>query len=258
MSLEEEIAIYRFGQGVYPADELLRQFTQLVETDKEMQLFALHSLIEKVKPIDVDVDQAIAASGLDPGDSACVALKTYRWHVGTMYSLQNDIDHIYTLQLHLFKQAYQRQLALEKDNSTNWRYTDLSQDETVQDLLVNHQSLAEEIYANPGFRSEFMSLVKLWHNAKTPSVSKSPEIASESQTKANFMSYDDMVTNWVNQFANKNIQAALLLQRALRKGLAVRYKLDVGDSLRLLVEVLKRHMVETYGPGPSQSDHEPV
>ncbi len=106
---------------------------------------------------------------------------------------EGDIDHVYALLLHLFKLAYQRQRALMNDSSVDWRYSDLSRDETVRDVLAKHRLLAETIYNNPGFRSEFVSLAKLWHEERLESAAQHQEATVEIQTKFEFISYDKLV-----------------------------------------------------------------
>ena len=247
MNVEEEIEIYRFGQGVYSVEAVLERFARVAESEKRMELMDLYALVIKNKPVADDSDQAIGSSGLDPADPACVAVKNHPFTARVMHVPMGDTNHVYRLLLYVFKQAYQRQLALKKDSATNWRYTDLLQGDTVQRLLSTHQSLAEEIYTNPGFRNEFTSLTKLWHNARIPAAPKPSDSASEGQVNAAFMSYDDLVTESVNHHFSKDMHAASLLHGALRKGLAVRYQLNMEEAVRLLTEVLERHMKETFG-----------
>lgn len=247
MSLDEEIAVYRFGQGVYPVEVVLRHVAALDEHKRWRWLRTVDSLISQHKPVASDSDQAILSSGLDPADPNCVTFKA-AFMAGVSRVPASSTDQVIRLLLYVFKQAYQRQLALKKDTSTDWRYADLSDDETVQNLLANHQSLVEEIYGNPSFRSEFASLTKLWHNRRSTGPAGVP-YGSGRQTNAEYMNYDDLVTESVNHFATKNMYAESLLHAALRKGLAVRYKLERRESLRLMAEVLERHVNETYGTG---------
>ena len=246
MSLDEEIAVYRFGQGVYPVEVVLEHVAALGEHERWQWSRTFYALIAHYKPVAGDNDQAISSSGLDPANPACITFKE-DLKGGVLRVLSGSNDQIIRLLLHVFKQAYQRQLTIEKDNVTNWRYADLSEDETVQSLLANHQLLAEEIYGNPSFRSEFVSLAKLWHNRRLIGPVGVPYGSGRQQDKVDYVSYDDLITESVSYFATKNIYAALLLHRALRKGLSVRYKLAKTESLRLLTNVLERHMNETYG-----------
>ena len=246
MSLDEEIAVYRFGQSLHPVEEVLEHIEALGEHEKWQWLRTFYALIAQYKPVADDSDQAIVSSGLDPADPACITFKDDIRTGVSRILVSADNTQVIRLLLYVFKQAYQRQLALRKDNPTSWRYTDLSQDKTVQNLLAKHRSLAEEIYADFSFRSEFTTLAKLWHNRRVQGPVGVP-YGSGRQADVSYVSYDDLVTESVNYFATKNIYAASLLHRALRKGLAVRYKLDVRESLRLLTEVLERHLSETFG-----------
>ncbi|MBO0939963.1 hypothetical protein J2I47_25685 [Fibrella sp. HMF5335] len=248
MSLDEEIAVYRFGQGVYPVEVVLEHAAGLGEHERWWWLRTFYELIAQQKPVAEDSDQAMVSSGLDPADPAYNTFKEDLTAGLSRISAGEDNQTIKLL-LHVFKRAYQRQLALNKDNSSSWRYADLSQDETVQNLLAKHRLLAEEIYADPSFRSEFTTLAKLWHNRRSQGPVGVPS-GSRRQTNAAYVSYDDLITESANYFTNKNLYAESLLHKALRKGVAVRYKLDKRESLRLLTDVLERYMNETYGTNP--------
>ena len=98
MSLEEEIAIYRFGQGVGPIDGLVAQFGHFEELDKQTYLSEFQILlVYQVKSMATDVDQAITDSSLDPADPACVMLKTSGWNMGAVHLPQDKLDQVYVL-----------------------------------------------------------------------------------------------------------------------------------------------------------------
>ena len=249
MSLDEEIAVYRFGQGVYPVEVVLEHVAALGEHERWRWLRTFYALISQHEPTADDSDQAIVSSGLDPDDPACITFKD-DLKAGVLRAPVGSNEQTIELLLHVFKQAYQRQLALKKDNTTSWRYTDLSQDKTVKNLLAKHRSLAEEIYSDPSFRSEFTSLAKLWHNRNATGPVGVP-YGSGQQARVDYMSYDDLITEWVSCYINKEMYAVSLLHRALRKGLSIRYHLTKEEAMRLLMEVSERHMIETYGTDPS-------
>ncbi|QDK81809.1 hypothetical protein EXU85_25635 [Spirosoma sp. KCTC 42546] len=116
MSLEEEITIYQFGHGVYSVSDSLERFNQLDEHAKKIWLYELYSLIQLLNPVDADIEQAIVDSSLNPTDTPCISLKARRFRPRLVFLPDGEPEKIAELLLYVFKVAYQRSYALEKEN----------------------------------------------------------------------------------------------------------------------------------------------
>lgn len=127
--------------------------------------------------------------------------------------------------LYLFKVTYQRQFALENGNPENWWYWDLSSPEIAQGLLTIHQERLEEIYTHPGFRSEFTSLVKLWHERMILERTryKEPEAAPELQTHFDFVTYDEITVAPFSNLMNNICRSIRALRNSLENAFLIRY-----------------------------------
>ena len=60
MSLEEEIAINQFGQGVRSVADLLDQFTELDENQRRQRFFDLYCHVWRSELVDSDIEQALS------------------------------------------------------------------------------------------------------------------------------------------------------------------------------------------------------
>lgn len=252
MSLEDEIAIYQFAQGVQSAEDLLSRFDFLNEDEKSHRFMELDWLVWQLKPTEADLDQVIAAGLLADAGLAEDTLKAYRSKLGVRRItrlIEGKFDQSYTLMLNLLKAAYKRRFLL--GDPANWRYWDLSNPEVVQDVLTRHQALVEEVYTDPGFRSEFASIAKLWHehNASLRARRKEPELAPERQTHFHFLSYDEMISESIKLFDDKTGHAIGVLRHSVEKALAVRYGLASDDAIRVVLNVIERHLRDTYNTG---------
>lgn len=247
MSLDEEIALYQFAQGVQSEAALLDHFSQL-EKDKKMRRFLdMNSYVRELKPIDADMEQAMTDSSLTDADIAGVFPKSKQFRIAIHPKIRfSDVDYgnAYKLLLYLFRIAYQRRFTL--GNPANWRYWDLSNPDVVQDIRTRHQEAFEQVYANPSFRSEFASIAKLWHERNTLRTAKPQEPASESQNRFTFLSYDEMITESIRVFADKRTRGIGLLRHSLEKALSVQYGFDADEVRRVIVEVVERHLRDTY------------
>ncbi|RCR70046.1 DUF5958 family protein [Larkinella punicea] len=247
MTLEEEIAIVRFGQGVLSHDELLAHFSQLDEDLKMKRIFELYHLIDPSKLVDTDIEQALVASALGEDYQSCVVLRGHRLSRVRLNITESAIEKDYILLLNLFKIAYQSRLAsIKEEKSKEWRYRDLSDDETVQALLSAHRELVEEVYNNPGFRSEFTSLAKLWKAHNTVSEARHQESAPVRKSQTGFLSYDEVMTESVESMKfleemNKYSRVMAILNHALKKALSIQYGLGSSQADRLIKDVMKRH-----------------
>ncbi|GAB3314827.1 hypothetical protein GCM10027299_03470 [Larkinella ripae] len=252
MSLEEEIAIVRFGQGVLSDADLRASFSPLDKERKKNQLLDLTSLVHHAKPVDADIERAIAASGLEPTDAAVYFLKTDRLRVNRVFiTPEDELDSAYLLQLHLFKIAYQRRYALEKGRLTQWWFWDLAADEVVQRILAAHQQLVDDVYQNPGYRGEFVSMVKLQLANEQQMQARFQEPAPEPETHFTFLTYDDMLTAAfkIDQENKKYSEPLFLLRHAMGKALSKKYGLDFPQELRLMQDVLERYRQENRPDG---------
>lgn len=256
MSLEEEIRINQFGQGVYSVDDLLDLFSQLDDDKKRQSFVHFYCQVCESNLTDSDVEQALADCSIDATDATYGYLNLSRLATGlkgvisiphTANPPEGTLEKPYKLLLHLFKIDYQRRYALEKDNPTKWWYWDLSSSETAQGILTRHRELVDEVYNTPSFRSEFVSIAKWWNSSLPLQQIFAHEAAPETQTHFDFITYDEMSTN--TMIGNKHSLGIALLRHSLAKALSIRYKLDDDQARRLTLGVVERHLQETYNRG---------
>ncbi|SOD81533.1 DUF5958 family protein [Spirosoma fluviale] len=242
MSLDEEIAIYQFGQGISSHKELVAHFMQLTNDQKKISFYELHRLIRQLNPLAADIEVALTESPLDDSYTSGFNF-TSRWLKMTSLT-QPEEENNYIFLLYLFKTTYQRHYQLKKQDPENWRYQDLSNPEIVQNILKTHQNLVETIYSDPSYRSEFLSLAKLWNdrfNFRDPNYLKpTPEHANQ------YMNYDDLVTAYINTFSIKNMRSIGILRNSLEKALSRQYKVDAQQVERLISEITERYLRENY------------
>ena len=247
MSLNEEIALYQFAQGVHPEVALLDRFSQLEENKQINQLFEINFLVRELKPIDADVQQAMTESALTDADIARVFPNSKPFRIAVHPILQfpkSDYELAHKFLLFLFKAAYQRRAAL--GNPANWRYWNLSSPDVIQDIRTRHQQAFEQVYANPSFRSEFASIAKLWYERRMLQQAKRQESIPEPDNHFTFLSYDEMLTESIKAFSDKQMQGIRLLSHSLEKALSVQYGFDADEVKRVIDDVIKRHLRDTY------------
>lgn len=253
MSLEEEIAIHQFGQGVRSAADLLDQFTQVDGLQRSARFFDLYCHVWRSELVDSDIEQALAGCSVTATDATYDFLNLHRLRAGSKNILfipdtsnppEGTLEKAYELLLYLFKADYQRRFALEKENPTIWWYWDLSNGDTVQGILTRHQELVDEVYTAPNFRSEFVSVAKLLHDHKGLSQARSPKPVPEHQNQFDFLTYDEIMTEFVQ--GSKYSRAIALLRNSLEKALSIRYRLNADQARRLTLDVINRHSQETY------------
>ncbi|WP_375447447.1 DUF5958 family protein [uncultured Fibrella sp.] len=243
MSLDEEIAILQFGQGVRADVDLLVQFAGLDNEARHLRLMELGFLVGQSKLTEADMKQALATSSLGVGYSPCVGLKLHRLSISRP---GNEPEADYKFMLHLFKAVYQRRVASQPQNPANWWYWDLSQSGIEQRIQLVYQELVNDLYNDPGFRSEFASLAKLYHDAKSKRV-RSPELPVQvNQYHFDFITYDELRTESIKLLADKMRQAIMVLIHSLEKALLKKYQLEPAQTGRLIFAVIERHMRETY------------
>jgi hypothetical protein len=251
MSLEEEIAINQFAQGVHSHEPLMARFSQLDEAEQTSQFTNLAILAREAKPTKSDVAQALLDSSLgseyDPGAKI---IKSWLWFV---HSDLTDKDPIkaYMYLLYIYKAAYQRRFAGEKDKPASWLYQDLSKPETVQAILTRHQLLIEELYIDPSFRSELTTLARHWKRPAAPEPEDGPEAPPLRQTKFIFFSYQEIADEFINETSNKRSYGIRLLYEALINAFVKQFKVTSNQARRLTQDVVARHWQADDSPGLS-------
>ncbi|GAA4462853.1 hypothetical protein GCM10023189_40090 [Nibrella saemangeumensis] len=263
MRFEEEVVLYQFGQGVRPVEDLVLIFSRLSEEEKQNQFYDLFSLVWGTKQKLSDVEQAIDDQFGNELDSTgaelknhrfCAALINYWSHpdrhrqmiwLGVPDSLpEGKYEKTYRLLLRLFKAYYQRRKAMNMETPDNWRYWDLSQPETVEELIKAHQNLVEDVYRNPEFRSDFLRLARLEYDHKQSEQARRQQPVPAQKTRHRFATYDEVLTEFVRA-SNYQAITRYLLYDSLQKALRERYGLTADKSMKILKEVVNRHMQET-------------
>lgn len=247
MSLDEEIALYQFAQGVRPAADLVGDEGHPSEQKRTERFFDLHALIRQSKPTTADVQQALMDSSLTAADIAhsFVHVGELRFDLHSVMNLAgDDYTKAHTFLLHLLKVVYPRRATL--GNPADWRYWDLSSAAVIHNLRTKQQAVLEEVYADASYRSEFVHMAKLWYERITRLKTRSAEPDPEPQTHFTFMKYDEMITESIKAFTDKQIQGIHALSHSLEKALAKRYGFEASDLNRIIHEVIERHLRDTY------------
>lgn len=132
--MEYEILINKYGQGLISSASMLLDFEGLDDVSKRSFLEYTLFLIQQSKPQDVDIEPAIVGSGLKRTYTPCVLLgKGVAHHrlVKLVRLPENELNKVFLLLLSLFKVAYQRRFALEKNHPHKWWYWDLSDEMNI-------------------------------------------------------------------------------------------------------------------------------
>lgn len=255
MSLEEEILINQFGQGVRSSVDVIDQFTQLDNAQQRHRFVFLYCELGESTWSESDVRQALADCSLENPEVMYNYLNFGRLTASTKRSIliphtsnppNGRLDRAYEVLLALFKIGYQRRFALENSNSNAWQYRNLSDPEVVKSIMDQHRSLVEQVYANSGYRSEFACLAKSWRDDKLSRQQQASEPTDAPQTHFDFMTYDEMVTNLLAQFDNKNARGLSMLRHSLAQALVKQYGLSPSQANRLVFDVIERHLLDTY------------
>ena len=250
MSLEDELVIIQFAQGLHPEADLLDSFRQLDATKQHRQLFDLLVLLKQPNLTDAEIEQANAHSSSKTVSNPLFIQHTKLIKIGLRINMaEGELENSYHIVLDLFKKAYQRCFDQEKDSSTSWIYWDLSSSETVQSILIKHKEMVADLYRNTSFRSEFASLAKLWYTnvMLKEELYREPDPLAEPQTHFNFLSYDELTTTSIpGATISKELQGIDVLLNSLRKATSIRYKLDSDQAGRLVLDVMRHHLQETH------------
>ncbi|WP_080237265.1 DUF5958 family protein [Spirosoma rigui] len=241
MSLEEEIAINQFAQGVHSHERLLARFSQLDEAEKRRQYMELSFRVWQLEPTESDAAQALLNSSLGKGYApGTKVIKSWMSTSGLEVSGKDPIKE-YTFLLYTYKVAYQRKFATARNNPARWIDQDLSNPETVQAILDTHQSMVEQLYSDPGFRSEFTTLARHWKRHFLPKPEDDPEITPVRQTKFTFLSYQEVVNAFTLPTPDPRSDGIALVYEALVKALIIRYDVTKQQGRRLTLDVVTRH-----------------
>jgi len=248
MSLEEEITICQFGQGLYAATHLLELFEQVDEVSQYGQLLELHSFLWRIEPDEPRVEQALLQETKRVTSPAVVnRMYTSKSKLSrTFHLLEGDNKARYASLLSAFKTCYQPRYAAEKANPTNWWYRDLSDPAVVQEILASHHRLVDELYHHPSYSSEFVCLARLWNDEIAERLAESLELTPKHTAPYAFVSYDEISEQFGNVSSSRNSQARSILTHSLRKALSKQYKLDYENAIRIISEVTRLHLRSKY------------
>ena len=249
MKLEDEITIVQFAQGHYPEADLLVHFSRLTETDQWMRLHDLFHLLNRFRLTDSDIEQANAQHSTGTPSTPLLIRYFGKAKPGLRINMANsDFKNTFPLLLNLFKKAYNQHGNQEKTETVNWWYWDLSDSECVERIRTSHQERVNELYAAPSFRSEFISLARLWHDKiiQRQSNVQEPAIQEEAQTRFDFISYDGIMEKSVTNGIDKISHAIYILLNSLRKAIAKQYGLDTDKSNQLVLDVMGKYYQDSY------------
>lgn len=138
MKLEDEILVNKFGQGLVAIEQLTEDFSLLEVFEKKEFLSEFLYLIMQSKPKNEDIDPAILESGLKATFTPCILLKKgiANHDLEKLTNLpENELKKAFVLLLSLFRIAYKRRFAEEKNNPNKWWYWDLSDSEKVKIIM---------------------------------------------------------------------------------------------------------------------------
>lgn len=137
MIIEYQILINKYGQGLINSEPLSLIFKGLEVVSKRSFLNYMLFLIQQSKPTVSDTEPAILGSGLKPTYTPCVLLKkgVATHNLEKLINLpENELNKVFLLLLSLFKVAYQRRFAIEKNHPDKWWYWDLSDEMNISKI----------------------------------------------------------------------------------------------------------------------------
>ncbi|MGV3558211.1 DUF5958 family protein [Larkinella arboricola] len=252
MSLEEEVMIVEFAQGIRSEDDLFDHFRQLNDDDKTDRIFDMTRLIGELEPTNFEIEQASA--NMPTRSAGPVEIGVYfprkkrLTQVSLRIDLANDVlEKSYLTLLKLFKATYQRQFVLERKNAVDWWFQDLADNNAVANILTNHRALVEEIYQHPGFRGEFASIAKLHQASQMLRAAKVQNAQSSASGTYHFVRYEEIVTASIED--NKYNYAAFMLSGSVMRALSKRYHLKPFRAVQVMQEVVGRYTRELDEPG---------
>lgn len=141
MKIEHEILVNKYGQELVNTELLLNLFGSFDMNSRKVFLSEILFLILQAKPKEEDIEPAIINSGLKATYTPCVLLKkgVANHNLEQLVNLpENELTKAFILLLSLFRIAYKRRFAVEKDNPDKWWYWDLSYEENINRIPQKH------------------------------------------------------------------------------------------------------------------------
>jgi hypothetical protein len=158
----------------------------------------------------------------------------------------SEFKNAFPILLNLFKKAYSKHGNQGEAGTVNWWYWDLSDSDLVERIRTSYQERVNELYNTPGFRSEFTSLARLWHDKHIRSQEKFLEPDSQKQTHFDFISYDDVMDRSLAISVDKISYGIGILLNSLRKAIAKRYELGPDEPVQLVLDVMGKYYQDSY------------
>ncbi|THD30157.1 DUF5958 family protein [uncultured Flavobacterium sp.] len=140
MKIEHEILVNKYGQELVNTEELSDLFRSFDISFQKVFLNEILFLILQSKPKEEDIEPAIISSRLKSTHTPCVILKkgVANHNLEKLINLpENELTKAFVLLLSLFKIAYKRRFAIEKDNPNKWWYWDLSDEANINRIQQN-------------------------------------------------------------------------------------------------------------------------
>jgi hypothetical protein len=140
MKIEYEILVNKYGQELVDVEVLLNLFASFDMSYKKVFLNEILFLILQSKPKEEDIEPAITNSNLKPTYTPCVLLRkgVANHNLEKLINLpENELKKAFILLLSLFRMAYKRKFAVEKNNPDKWWYWDLSDEANINRITQN-------------------------------------------------------------------------------------------------------------------------
>ena len=142
MTINEILQINKFGQNLVNIENIILPFIDFSLSKKREYMEDIVSLILQSKPENEDANIAIVESGLKPSFTPCVLLvKNGVKEFGLLKIVQlpeSELIKSLILVLTLFKIAYKRRFALERNDPGKWWYWDLSDKENLIKIIQEY------------------------------------------------------------------------------------------------------------------------
>jgi hypothetical protein len=138
LKIRDALTLNKYGQDILNVEVLLKSFSELNTLEKRNYLKEIIALILQSKPKEEDIELTIINSGLKPTFTPCILLKkgVANHNLEKLVNLcENELTKTFVLLLNLFKIAYKRRFAAEKNKSDKWWYWDLSDNEKVEIIM---------------------------------------------------------------------------------------------------------------------------
>ncbi|MCE7060690.1 DUF5958 family protein [Dyadobacter sp. CY343] len=142
LQIKDSVALNKYGQDILNIEDLLKPFSEWDILERKNYLKEVVALILQSKPKEQDIEPAIINSNLKATYTPCVLLKKgiANHNLEKLINLpENELTKALVLLLSLFRIAYKRRFAVEKENSDKWWYWDLSDEANVSKILKNYK-----------------------------------------------------------------------------------------------------------------------